>query len=297
MIKKLFSKDSLKGSFHILYHVAVIALSASIAFSLPYIVRYISRNFSIVWLFIESKTLYLVSMEIVIALLLILFLNYIYRSLIDRRYSNMARSAGMVNLFPSRGFFSRWRIKKLKEKHGYARDIMIIGSTGFSTFVDPKGDLYNVVQNCREAKIMLLNPYGEGAKIRASCILDPDVTVEKVREQTIKSIDFLKGLKAVRKNIKIKLYEDEPFLKLAMLGDYVWIKHYHPAIDVQTAPEYVFEHDQNPLSLYTHFYQYLMMRWNNSDIPEYDLDTDELVYRGTDGNEIKRQNLIKSGPC
>ena len=294
MIKKLFSQDALKGTFHILYHVVVIALSASIAFFIPYTVRFISRNFWGFWLFIESDIFYLVSVEIIIAMLLILIFNYIYRSLIDRKYSNMARSAGMVYLFPSRGFFSRRRIKKLKERHGYAKDIMIIGSTGFSTFVDPNGDLYNVVQNCREAKIMLLNPYGEGAKIRASCILDPDVTVEKVREQTIKSIEFLKGLKAVRKNIKFKLYEDEPFLKLAMLGDYIWVKHYHPAIDVRTAPEYVFAHDQNPLSLYTHFYQYLMIRWNDPDIPEYDLDTDELVYRGADGNEIRRENLIKS---
>jgi hypothetical protein len=31
------------------------------------------------------------------------------------------------------------------------------------------------------------------------------------------------------------------------------------------------------------------MRWNDSAIPEYDLDTDELVYRDGSGNEVKRE--------
>lgn len=293
MIKKEILQESMKGIFHILYHAGVIALSAGIAFSLPYTVRIILKNFSIVWEFIESSTFYLVSMEIIIAMFLIIFFNYIYRSFVYKRYSNMARYAGLMYFFPFRGFFARRRIKKLKEMQGFARDIMIIGSTGFNTFVNPTGDLYHVVLNCREAKIMLLNPYGEGAKIRASSILDPDVTLEKFREQICRSIDVLKGLKAVQKNIKLKLYRDTPFLKLAMLGDYIWIKHYNAGIDIKVEPEYVFAHKQNPHSLYLPFYQYLLIRWNNTDIPEYDFDKDELVYRDGDGNEINREAFIK----
>ncbi len=296
MIKERFSKDSLKGSFNILYHIAVVALSATIALSLPYTVSFAAKNILVYWPFIEHEKFFLISIEIVIAMLLILFFNYIGRGWVDRKFSNMARSAGMVYLFSSEGFFAQRRIKKLKEKQGVARDIMIIGSTGFRTFVDPKGDLYNVVQNCREAKIMLLNPYREGAKIRASSILDPDVTLERLKEQTIKSIDFLKGLKVVQKNIKLKLYGDTPFLKLAVLGDYLWMKHYHAGIDIQAVPEYVFEHNQNSVSLYTPFYQYFLIRWNDIDIPEYDLDTDELVYRDIDGNETGREIFIKSEP-
>jgi len=47
-------------------------------------------------------------------------------------------------------------------KQGNGTDIMVIGSTGFRTFVEEKGDLHTVIKNCREAKIMLLNPYSEG---------------------------------------------------------------------------------------------------------------------------------------
>lgn len=296
LVKKRFLKDSIKGPIRILYHSAIVALSAAIALSLPFTASFVARNFLVYRSLIEDENLFLISVEIVVAILLILFFNYIGRSWRDRKFSNMARSAGIAYFFTTRGSFAQRRIKKLKEEQGFARDVMIIGSTGLRTFADPKGDLHNVIQNCREAKIMLLNPYSEGARIRASSILDPDFTVEKFGEQAMKSIDFLKGLKAVQKNIKLKLYGAAPFLKLSIQGDYLWVKHYHTGIDVQAMPEYVFEHNQNPSSLYTYFYQYFLIRWNNPDIPEYDFDTDELVYRDIGGNEVRRELFTKLEP-
>ncbi len=203
----------------------------------------------------------------------------------------MARDAGLVSVTPARGLLARRRTRKLKEKEGFARDIMVIGSTGFRTFVDPKGDLHHVIKDCREAKIMLLHPFGEGASARAKSILEPGITPESFGEQIKKSIDFLKGLKAVQKNVRLKLYQDVPLLKLSILGDHIWIQHYHAGMDVQSMPEYVFKHDQNTGSLYIPFYQYFLTRWNNPDLPEYDLDTDELIYRDSAGNVIRRERF------
>jgi hypothetical protein len=157
--------------------------------------------------------------------------------------------------------------------------------------VDPKKDLNKVIQNCREARIMFLNPYSDAVSIRAKSILNPDITPEGLREQIKKSIDFLKGLKAVQKNIRLKLYQDLPLLKLTIIGDYIWVQHYHAGLDVQGMPEYVFKHDQNTGSLYIPFYQYFMTRWNAPDIPEYDLDSDELIYRDAAGNEARREKF------
>jgi hypothetical protein len=39
------------------------------------------------------------------------------------------------------------------------------------------------------------------------------------------------------------------------------------------------------------------MRWKDSNIPEYDLDTDEIIYRDTAGNELKRENFNESRVC
>jgi len=283
----------IKGLARILYHIVIVALSAGIALSLPFIVSVIAKNLLVYWSFIENEKIFLISVEIAVAISLILIFNYIGRSWRDKKFSKMARGAGMVYFTPSRGLLARRKIRKLKEKQGFVKDVMVIGSTGFRTFVDPKGDLHNVIRNCREAKIMLLDPYSEGASIRAKAILHPDVTTESFREQIRKSIEFLKGLKAVQKNLKLKLYPDPPFLKLAVLGDYIWMQHYHTGLDVQMMPEYMFEHDQNPGNLYTLFYQYFLTRWNTPDVPEYDLDTDELVYRDMAGNEVRREKPNK----
>jgi hypothetical protein len=91
---------------------------------------------------------------------------------------------------------------------GLAKDVFVIRSTGFRTFVDPKGDLHHVTRNCRMAKIMLLNPFSEAARARAQSIPDPHVTPETFQEQIKKSIAFLKGLKAVKKEVKLKLYRE-----------------------------------------------------------------------------------------
>ena len=285
------SEDLVKGSIRVFYHVAVMALSAAFALSLPFTANFFAKNFLVYWSFIGNERTFLISVEMVLAISLVLFFNYISRSWKDRKLSNMARDAGLLSVIPTRGFLARRRMRKLKEKEGFARDVMVIGSTGYRTFVDPKGDLHPVIKNCREARIMLLHPYSEGASARAKSILDPGITPEIFAEQIRRSIDFLKELKAVQKKVRLKLYQDIPLLKLAILGDYIWIRHYHAGLDVQSMPEYVFKHDQNSGSLYIPFYQYFLTRWNHPDIPEYDLDTDELMYRDLAGNVIRRERL------
>jgi hypothetical protein len=208
----------------------------------------------------------------------------------------MARQAGMVFCSRSRELFGRRAQKKLMEKHGIARSVMLLGSTGFRTFVDPKGDMHRVLPRCRDARIILLNPYSEGGKIRAKSLLHPDVTPERLRQHVRKSIAFLKGLRAAQKDVRLKLYADPPHLKLIILGDHLWMQHYHPGIDVQSLPVYAFTHGQDPGSLYTPLYQHFMRRWEDPEIPEYDLETDEIVYRDRAGNELTREPFEKAEP-
>lgn len=295
MLKKVFSDDSMKSAGRILFHVAVIAASGAIALSLPAIVSFVAQNFLVYWSFIGNEKVFLVSVEIALAIFLILFTHYIRGNWRNRKISRMARRAGFVQETPTRTFLARRRIRQWKEKQGFGREVLFIGSTGWRTFVDPRGEFHPVLQNCRKARIMLLDPYGEGAKTRARSILVPDITPESFGEQIWKSIDFLKGLKAIQKDIRLKLYPDPPLFKLAILGDYLLFQHYHTDLDLQTMPEFVFQHDQNPASLYIPFYQYFLARWNYPDIPEYDLETDELIYRDAAGNEVRREKFNRAG--
>lgn len=289
MFKKRHIRDFIKGPVHILYHVAIIVLSAAFALSLPYTADFAAKKFLGYWALIGNEKIFLVSVEIALAIFLILLFNYLARSWKDRKYARMAKEAGLVFVSAPKGFFARRSSRNLKESQGIARDVMVIGSTGCRTFADEKGDLHNVVKNCREAKIMLLNPFSEGANIRAKSMLDNGITLEHFREQIRKSIMFLKDLRAAQKNVRLKLYDEVPFLKMVISGDYIWVKHYHAGFDVQAMPEFIFKHSQNPGSLYVPFYQYFLKWWSNTAVPEYDLETDELVFRDSAGNEERRE--------
>ena len=85
--------------------------------------------------------------------------------------------------------------------------------------------------------------------------------------------------------------EDVPLLKLAILGDYVFLRHYHHGADVQKLPEFVFRHQRNPGCLYNPLYQYFLDRWHDPALPEYELETDELIYRDKAGNEVRREKF------
>lgn len=279
-----------KNAVHILYHISIVVLSAGIALSLPVTIQYITRKVLQYWSLIENEGLFLVATEIAAAIILIIFLNAIVRNWKIRKLSRLAKTAGMVAVAPATALLTRWRMKKLKVKQGFERSVMIISSTGFRSFTDPTGDLHQVLRNCREAKIMLLDPLKDGVTARAKSLADPDITPESFREQIVRSIDFLKGLKAHQKKIRLKLYGGVPLLKLAILGDYLCLQHYPTGLNVRKMPEFVFKHDQNG-SLFNLFYQYFVTRWFDTSIPEYDLDTDELIYRDKTGNEVRREQF------
>ena len=281
----------LKNISHILYHIVVVLLSAAVALSLPFVAQFMAKKFLDYWALIENEKIFLVSIEVGTAVLLIILFNFIVKNMKSRKLSRLAAEAGLYALSRASGFIEHARTRKLKEKHGVAKNVMLIGSTGFTTFVDPAGDLHQVIQKCRGAKIMLLDPSSEGAYSRAKSIQSPDITMESFREQIAKSIEFLKRLKEVRKDIRLKLYQDVPLLKLAILGDYVFLRHYHQGVDVQKLPEFVFRHQRNPGCLYNPFYQYFLDRWHDPALPEYELETDELIYRDKTGNEVRREKF------
>ena len=71
--------DRVKGSAHLFYHIVIIALSAGIVLSLHLWVALIARYFLIGWSYIADEKIFLVSIEIVLAVLLILLFNYLGR--------------------------------------------------------------------------------------------------------------------------------------------------------------------------------------------------------------------------
>ena len=270
-----------------LYHIVVVALSAGIALLLPAG----ARQFLSFWSRVEQDRLSLIAVEMTVAIILIVCLNYFHRSIRDRALAAVAAGAGLVSFFPRRTRGAQRHIKQLKEEQGTGRTISVIGSSGHSTFVDQVGGLSSVLDKCLGARIMLVNPYSQEASARIQAIGHPEFTLNTFREEVRQSIQLLKRLKTMGKAVKLKLYSDSPLMKLVILGDYLWLQHYHADLDVQTMPEYVLRHNRKDHGLYTLYAHYFLQRWESAEIPEYDLDTDELVYRSKSGNEIRRERF------
>ncbi len=268
-----------------LYHIVVALLSAGIALLLPTG----ATRFLAFWSRIEHDKLSLIALELTVAVMLILGLNYLRRSVRDHAMASVATGAGLVSYFPRRTHGTQQRIKQLKEEHGAGRTIMVIGSSGYSTLVDQVGDLSSVLDKCLGAKILLVNPYSHDAATRIQALGHPEHTLATFRDEVRQSIVLLKRLKAMGKAINLKFYSDPPLVKMVILGDYLWLQHYHGAFDIQSMPEYVLRHNPKDHGFYTLYAHYFSLRWESPEISEYDFDTDELVYRTKIGNEIRRE--------
>lgn len=250
-----------------LYHVVVVIVSAWAALSLPHAANFVVQTFAPHWAAIERNKVAVVAIEVAVAILLIAGINGLRRTVRNRRLAELATHAGLKYVLHTKGTRTRKETEELKTRQGRAKNLMVIGSTGYHTFVEPEGDLHQVIWKSLEVKIMLLNPYSEAAKIRASALLDSAVTPEALGAQVEKSIELCKRLKAGQKSVRLKLYSDPPHVKLTILGDFVWMQHYHTGLDVHMMPEYVFEQNHNDYGLYTFFYQYFTRRWESPEIP------------------------------
>jgi hypothetical protein len=280
---RAFLRDAAGG----FYHIVVVALSAGIALLLPAG----ARQFLSFWSQVEHETLSLIAVEVTVAVLLIVCLNYIHRSIRDRALATVATGAGLISFSPRRGRGAQRRIKQLKEEQGTGRTIMVIGSSGYSTFVDQVGDLSSVLDKCLGAKILLVNPYSQEAIARIEALGHPEYTLAAFRDEVRQSIALLQRLKAMGKAVRLKLYADPPLVKMVILGDYLWLQHYHTDLGVRTMPEYVLRHNRKHHGLYTLYAHYFAQRWESAEIPEYDLETDDLVYRSRTGSEIRRERF------
>jgi len=188
-------QDSLKTASGAGYHVAILVLSTAIAFSLPRA----AGNLLTTWSVFENGKISLVSLEIGVAVLLIILFNFLRQSYHDRQLARMATWAGFVSFIATRGVSTKKKIRELKEKHGRGRVVKVLGSSGYATFVDQVGDLSNLLGNCLGAEILLMNPFSSEASRRVQAVADPDFTLERFRDEVMQSIQLLKRLKAMGK--------------------------------------------------------------------------------------------------
>ncbi|HKW39566.1 MAG TPA: hypothetical protein VJO54_17340 [Burkholderiales bacterium] len=278
------------GLRQILSHGAVTILAVAIAFSLPGFANYILNE----WLpGIENNATLLLGTEIALASILALIFNV---ATIAWDHRQRVRTAGLASLVHARnhdaGWLARRRERALVEQLTTARDAFVLTLTGYDTLVAKDSLLRPVIEKAYEIRVMLVNPVGQGLRQRADS-LPAEITVLTLHTEIEATIGALAALRKYGKKVKLKFYDEEPFWKLIVLGDYIWVQHCHSGFVVKEQPEYVFalQHTEPRHGLFVPFYMIFLNAWNDTRHPEYDFDTNELVYRDAGGKETGREVL------
>src|SRR5712691_3620446 len=274
----------------ILSHGVVTLLAIAVAFSLPQAASYILNQW---WPKVEGDANLLLATEIGVASVLALLFNLVKIAWDNRQKVVTAKLASLVYARNAgTGWLSRRRERALVKRLPAARDAFILSVTGHDSFVDRCSLVREALEKAYEIRVMLVNPVGKGLRKRADS-LPPETTVLTLHTEIEASIGYLSGLRRFGKKVKLKFYDEEPFWKLVVLGDYVWVQHCHSGFEVRQQPEFVFglQHREPRHGLFIPFYMVFLNQWNDARHPEYDFSTNELVYRDASGRETGRAVL------
>jgi len=274
----------------VLSHGAVTVLAVAIAFSLPGFANYILNEW---WPEVENNANLLLGTEIALASVLALVFNMAKIAWDHRQRVLVARLASLVHARNNdAGWWARRRERALVNQLTTARDAFVLTLTGYDTLVAEDSLLRPVIDKAYEIRVMLVNPVGQGLRRRAES-LPSDVTVLTLHTEIEATIGALSALRKYGKKVKLKFYDEEPFWKIVVLGDYIWVQHCHSGFVVREQPEYVFalQHTEPRHGLFVPFYMIFLNYWNDPRHPEYDFETNELVYRDAGGKETGRDLL------
>lgn len=276
-----------QGIHHAFSHVVITLLAVGIAFSLPTVAAYILFYW---WPKVEGNSQLLMITEISFATVLVLLFNISKIAWDGRRSMHMNKIASLVYAREERGWMSRRKERDMRKSIANVRDVYIMSITGNDTLSAENSDLQKTLDMAYEIRVLLANPYGKGIASRVLSTDDPQATLKAYRQEIEASIAYLRKLADAGKKVKLKFYEEPPFWKLVVTGEYVWVQYCHIGLEVKSQPEYVFglQHDNPQRGFFEPFYKHFLDQWKDQGHPEFNFETSELVYRNEDGNEIQR---------
>jgi hypothetical protein len=270
-------------------HGAITLLALGIAFALPAIAQHALYQW---WPIVASNANLLLALEITLAALLVLLFNSWRAAVANREKRKVAETASLVYARHRASWLTRLRERSLIRKLPAARDAFILTLTGHDTFADETSPLREALQPAHNVHVMLLHPAAHGAEMRVSS-LPGEITQQTYAEEVESSIAYLSTLRAQGKKVTLKFYEHEPFWKVVVLGDHLWVQYCQRGFEVKDQPEYVFAlNPDNPrLGLFVPFYVHFLEQWNDARHPRFDFDTRELVYNDSHGREARRMRF------
>ncbi|MGH8848108.1 MAG: hypothetical protein ACREXQ_12850 [Polaromonas sp.] len=275
---------------HVMSHGVITLLAVAIAFAAPSAARYILYVW---WPRVELNSSLLLATEILLASTLMVLFNLWKRAWDNRHRLTSAKMASLVFArHPGKGWLSKIHERNLVRSLPAARDACILSLTGYDTLIARESLLKTVFTTAYEIRVMLLNPLGEAARKRVES-LPEQITLSTLHEEIAASIAFLNECRKSGKKVSLKFYDHDPFWKIVVLDDRVWVQHCHTGRELKEQAEYVFglHHADPSQGLFVPFYTYFLHKWNEVGHREYDFDAAELVQRDATGNESGRAPL------
>ncbi len=284
----------LSGLRHSLSHVAITLLAVAIAFSLPDAARYVLYVW---WPKTQTDAHSLLATEVGLSVALVVLFNVLKMAWDSRRMIAAVRLASLVYATDANAGPSRKKAKRLVTKTSSPRDVFVLTLTGFDTFVEPDSLFHDVLDTAYEIRILLLDPRSAAASRHVEAISDQQVNLQSLHDEITTSIAYLTALHKAGKRVTLKFYEHEPLWKVVVVGDNVWVQHFHHGFEVKRQPEYVFALQTSAprQGFYVPFYTYFLDHWNERRHPVYDFETGELIYREDGDNETRRVSLYPLG--
>lgn len=274
------------------FHAFVSLLAVGIAFSLPELASFVLHEW---WPRVSANSRLLMVTELGLAAALVLLFNALHLAWEGLRVKRLHDIAALVHV---RRDARRSSGKAGRQAAPTARDALILSVTGFHTFAAEDAPFRDLVDHCYETRVLLLNPFSEGARERIRSLPDPVEADALYRQEIGESIAHLAALRDSGRRVSLKLYDRAPFWSIVVAGERAWVRYCHDGYPLRTQPDYVFalRHDAPTQGLFPPFCMYTLNQWNDPANAEYDFATGELVRRAPDGAETGRSALPPLAP-
>ncbi len=269
----------------VVFHAFVSVLAVAIAFSLPAAATFVLYEW---WPRVSASSKLLLVTELSLAAVLVILFNALHLAWEGLRVKRLHDVAALVHVRRDGGPAS----PKAERKAALAaRDALILSVTGFHTFADEGAPFRDLVDRSFEARVLLLNPFSEGARSRIRSLPDPIEADALYRQEIGASIAHLKALRDAGRRVRLKLYDRAPFWSIVVAGERAWVRYCHDGYPLRTQPDYVFalRPDEPTQGLFPPFCMYTLNQWNDPAHAEYDFVTGELVRRTPEGEETGRE--------
>lgn len=272
----------------VVFHALVSLLALGIAFSVPTVAGFLLHEW---WPRVMASSRLMLATEIAFAAVLLVLFHLARVAWDGIRLMYLTEVAALVHVLDDAPAWWRRRVPPVAT----AREALFLSVTGFHTFASKDAPFHELANRAYETRVMLLNPFSDGARERIRSLPDPDRAQQLYFEEIGASIAHLRSLSRPGRLVRLKLYEQAPFWSIVVAGDQAWVRYCHDGYPMKSQPDYVFalRKDKPTQGLFPPFCMYALRQWNDPALAEYDFASDELVWRDAAGAETRRQPFTR----